>query len=66
MTARPTPYPGDCVECGQPLVSYKIKHGWVTVVVGWRLPKARVHTLCRRRFSERPLEEQQRMVKEAA
>ena len=54
-----TPFPGDCAECGKPLNSYDIKHGWVTVEVGWRQPPVRVHTICRGKFQQRQLEDQQ-------
>jgi hypothetical protein len=52
-----TRWPGDCAECGKLLNALDVKHGWVTEQVTYRV-QTRVHTVCRARFRERPLDEQ--------
>lgn len=52
-----TTFPGDCAECEKPLNSYAIKYGWMTISVGWGVPPARVHTICRSKFNARPFEQ---------
>lgn len=45
----------DCAECGRSLTSLDIKHGWVTLSVGFS--SVRVHTICRGKFEGRPYEQ---------
>lgn len=61
-----TPYPGDCAECGRPLLSYDIRYGWLTLNVGWRTPPARVHTVCRSKFESRPYDERKTLAAKEA
>jgi hypothetical protein len=54
----------NCAECGKSLAAHDIRHGWVSVNVGWAAGNARVHTVCRDAFSRRPYDEQVRKMKE--
>ena len=54
----------DCAECGKPLSSSVIQHGWLTHRVGFNA-EARVHTICMSKFKARPLDERVQRTKDA-
>lgn len=50
----------NCAECGKKLSALDIKHGWVSVRIGWHTGDARVHTICQEKFKARPYDEKRR------